>query len=81
MTNKPVYKVRIKGLNGAVWANDGKEGLPPMYSVTVERTYKVGEEWKSTTSMRPQDIPIVQEVYRQCLLFIWEGGHSTADEA
>jgi hypothetical protein len=48
-TKKPAYKTTHGGVNAAVWANQGKEGAV-FHSVTFERTYKDGEDYKTSAS-------------------------------
>ena len=50
----PVHKVRVGSTTASIWENskDGKT----FYSVTFERRYKQGEEWKSSDSYGPGDL-------------------------
>ena len=62
----PVAKFTTGGIQVAVWENEGKEGA--MYStVTLDKRYKSGEEWKSTKSLRLNDLPrailVLQKAY------------------
>ena len=55
--NSPVKKFGVGGIQVAVWENKGKEGNG-YYSVSFERRYKdKGGEWKSTTSLKANDLP------------------------
>lgn len=45
---KPVFKSRHGRVSCAVWANQSAEGV--FHTVTFERSYKDGEEMKSTQS-------------------------------
>ncbi len=62
----PVKKVKIGGVEAAVWENSSKEGKK-FFTTTMERSYKVGEEWKKTSSLRDSDLPkailALQEAY------------------
>ncbi|HLC92796.1 MAG TPA: hypothetical protein VJH23_03740 [archaeon] len=52
----PIAKFSAGGIQVAVWENEGKEGSS--YStVTMDKRYKSGEEWKSTKSLRANDLP------------------------
>ena len=53
---EPVKKVKIGGIETAVWENASKEGQK-FYTTTIERSYKLGEEWKKTSSLRVNDLP------------------------
>jgi len=53
---EPVKKIKVGGIEAAVWENTSKEGNK-YYTTTMERNYKDGEEWKKTTSLRANDLP------------------------
>ena len=53
---EPVKKVKVGGIEVAVWENTSKEGSK-YFTTTMERNYKDGEEWKKTNSLRANDIP------------------------
>ena len=67
MTGKgPVKKVKIGGIEVAVWQNESKD-KKVFFTTTLERSYKVGEDWKKTNSLRDSDLPkailALQEAY------------------
>ena len=53
---KPVKSVKVGAVEVAVWENSSKEGRK-FYTTTIDRNYKVGEEWKKTGSLRDSDLP------------------------
>ena len=54
--NRPIHKISVGGIQVAIWSNEGKEGT--IYnSVSFDKRYKQGEEWKSTNSLKANDIP------------------------
>ena len=62
----PIAKFSAGGMQAAVWENEGKDGS--MYgTVTMDKRYKSGEEWKSTKSLRVNDLPkailVLQKAY------------------
>jgi len=67
--NKPEKKFKASPITATIWMNttikDSKE--LKLYSVNVERTYKDKEEFKTTSSLRPNDIPkavlVLQKAY------------------
>jgi len=63
---KPVKNVKVGGIEVAVWENESKE-KKKFYTTTLERNYKVGEDWKKTNSLRNDDLPkailALQEAY------------------
>jgi len=62
----PVKKVKVGGVEVAVWENSSKDGKK-FFTTTMERNYKVGEDWKKTSSLRTDDLPkailALQEAY------------------
>ena len=59
--NTPEKKFRASPVTATIWANEGttKEGEVRLYrTISLERTYKDKDgAWKSTTSLRVQDLP------------------------
>ena len=55
---EPVKKIKIGGIEVAVWENTSKEGNK-FFTTTMERNYKDGEDWKKTNSLRVNDLPKV----------------------
>jgi hypothetical protein len=52
-----------------VWRNEGAQG--PWYSTTILRSYKDGDEWKSSGSYGRDDLPLVEKVAAQAHLWIF----------
>jgi hypothetical protein len=72
-TNKPVQAFRMRGISASVFANevatdDGRELT--RYDVSVQRRYRDGDEFKTTTSFRRDDLPILQLLARRAWEFI-----------
>lgn len=63
---QPVKKFKAGQVAVAVWKNDEHHS----YSVTCQRVYKDGEEWKETTSFFVGDLPVVQELMRCAFIYI-----------
>ena len=57
---RPVHEVRIGLIKAAVWANQTDESV--RHNVTFERSYKDGEEWKTTTSFGRDDLLTLAKV-------------------
>ncbi len=53
---EPVKKVKVGGIEAAVWENSSKEGNK-FFTTTIERNYKLNDEWKKTSSLRANDLP------------------------
>lgn len=58
--NQPVREIKIGAIKSAIWRNETKNG--PMFAVSLSRVFKDGDEWKSTTSLRRDDLPIAELV-------------------
>ena len=51
----PVDKIKVGGVTVDVWENKGEHSV--FHTFSMQRSYKQGEEWKNTTSLRDQDLP------------------------
>jgi hypothetical protein len=51
---KPAKTFRVGLLSASVWENETDNGT--FHSVTLERAYKDGEEWKYTNTFRLEDL-------------------------
>ena len=54
----PRARFKAGGIQVAVWDNASKEGQV-YQTVSIDRSYKAGEEWKTTKSFRANDLPKV----------------------
>jgi hypothetical protein len=67
--NGPVDKIKFGGITVDVWENSGEHSK--FYTFTLQRSYKQGNEWKNTNSLRAQDLPkailALQKAYEQSL--------------
>ena len=55
-SRKPVQQFKVGGIQVAIWRNESKEGQE-FSSISMDKRYKVGEEWRSTTSLKANDLP------------------------
>ncbi|MDD3083715.1 MAG: hypothetical protein PHP82_01705 [Candidatus ainarchaeum sp.] len=53
---EPVKKIKVGGIEVAVWKNSSKEGNE-FFTTTMERNYKIEDDWKKTNSLRNNDLP------------------------
>jgi len=53
---KPVKVVRTGKISINVWENKIKDGKT-FFSLTLQKSYKVGEEWKNVNSFNKSDLP------------------------
>jgi hypothetical protein len=72
MSAKPVKVFRFRGVSASVFENHAKNGERPVtfHKVSVQRTYKDGDEFKTTTSFSRDDLPVCMHVMQQAWAFI-----------
>ena len=56
--SKPEHTVRIGGIQIAVWSNETSKGT--FQSITIDKSYKDGDSWKTTKSFKPADLVKIQ---------------------
>lgn len=64
----PVHEVRLGRIRSTVWENVDEQGNA-WYSVTISRSYKQGDEWRTANSYGKDDLLVVSECCR--LAFLW----------
>lgn len=70
---QPEKKFRAGGVVATVWKNtqENKEGKPfEVYSINVDRTYKDGDEFKQTSSMKVNDLPKLALVANEAFAYL-----------
>ena len=72
--NKPVKAFRLRGISASVFANQAKtdSGVRTFHKVSIQRTYKDGDEFKTTTSFGRDDLPVVCLLMQQAWEYILE---------
>jgi hypothetical protein len=58
--NRPVHEIRHRNVRAAIWKNQTVNGV--MYTVTISRSYRSGEEWRDSRSFRFDDLPIIAKL-------------------
>lgn len=53
--SKPVAKFRIGYVTASVWKNDGAKDQT-FFNVTLQRSYKDGDDWKNSDSLGHGDL-------------------------
>jgi hypothetical protein len=79
---QPSAKFRMGRISATVWENQGEKG--PWFTTTILRSYKDGDDWKSTSSFGREDLPLVEKVAAQALFWIFrqqqqQGGEATQE--
>lgn len=67
--NKPVKKLQLRGISASVFENKSENGIL-FYKVSITRTFKDGDEFRTTNTFSRDDLPIVRELTRQAWLTI-----------
>lgn len=68
---KPVQQFRYGVIKAAIWENgNGSNG--PWYTVTLKRSYKDGDTWQDTESLRRDDLPRAEKLMAKAFEWIWE---------
>lgn len=69
-SNKPVKSFRLRGITASIFENQSEDGKSTFYKVTLQRSYRQDDEWKSTNSFGRDDLPIVSLLTKQAWEFI-----------
>lgn len=71
---KPLQTFRLRGISASVFENHAQSGdrNVTFHKVSLQRTYKDGDEFKTTTSFGRDDLPIAMHVLHQAWQFILE---------
>jgi len=72
--SKPVKVFRIGYVSGSIFLNeiDTEGGRRTIRNVNLQRRYKDGDEWKSSTSFGLADIPLAIRVLQLAQQFVEE---------
>lgn len=74
--SKPAHQERLGNVKAVVWKN--KTSFGDMYSVTVARIYKSGEEWKESHSFGKDELLVLAKVIDRAHTWICEAKDSRA---
>lgn len=69
VSNKPVEKFQLRGISASVFENTTEDGNV-YYKASVTRTYKDGDQFKSTSVFSRDDLPIVELLTRKAWVSI-----------
>ena len=77
-SNKPVKVFRLRGISASIFENssktNGRESV--FYKVSIQRTWKDGDDFKTTTSFGRDDLPLVEKVAALAHAWIYGSGQS-----
>lgn len=57
---RPVHEIRLGRIRAAIWANQNDNGT--WYNVTLSRSYKDGEDWRSSSSFGRDELLTLAKV-------------------
>jgi len=61
-TKQPIHKIYVgNGITASIWENSIENGV--LHAVGVERRYKDGETWKTSTSYVGSQVLLVSKAY------------------
>ena len=71
-STKPLKVFRLRGISASVFENHSKntERAATFHKVSLQRTYKDGDEFKTTTSFGRDELPICMHLMQQAWAFI-----------
>lgn len=56
---RPIHEIRMGTIRAVIWENSGARGS--FCNVSVYRVYRLGEEWKKSTSFGRDDLLVVSK--------------------
>lgn len=66
--NPPAHETRLGGIRASIWKNVTENG--PRFNTTFERSYRDGEEWKTSDSFGRDDLLTLGFVAQEALRWI-----------
>ena len=70
--NKPAQQYRLRGLAVSIFDNTAKDRDVPFYKVSMQKTYKDGKEFRTTTSLGRDDLPVADLLLKKAWVWILE---------
>ena len=78
---KPVETFRLRGISASVFKNKSEDGKTTFHKVSLQRTYRQGDEWKNTQSLGRDDLPIAAMLLQKAWEYVLQTeGKKSADE-
>ena len=68
--NPPAHEIRLGGIRASIWRNETTQGS--RFNTTFERSYRDGEEWKTSDSFGRDDLLTLGFVATESLRWIRE---------
>lgn len=67
---RPLRTFRLRGVKASVFENRTEQGA--FYKTSLQKVYRDGEEWKTTTSLGRDDLPVARLLLGRAWEFILE---------
>ncbi len=74
---RPAHEVRLGRIKATIWANQNDNGT--WYNVTLSRSYRDGDEWKSSSSFGRDELLTVAKVADLANSWIHGQSHAPAN--
>jgi hypothetical protein len=74
--NHPAHQIRYGVLSASIWRQDTEKG--PFFNVSFQRSYREGNEWKTSTSFGKNDLLVIGLMATQA--FKWIGSQAQEQE-
>jgi len=68
-SSRPEHTVKCGGIQIAIWSNETSKGT--FQSVTIDKSYKDGDNWKRTKSFKPVDLVKIQLGLTEVLKYLY----------
>lgn len=68
---KPAHEIRLGSIRVTIWANQANDERT-WFNTSVARRYKDGDQWKDTTSLRRDDLPLAAKALDMAHDWIWK---------
>lgn len=76
---KPIHRIRCGSVSAAIWQNDSQKG--PFLTASVERTYREGDDFKSSSSFAETDLAALALVAADAARWIADNRPKTEESA
>ncbi len=68
-SNKPVEKFSLRGITASIFENTADKG-GHFYKVSIVRTYKDGDAFKTTSVFSRDDLPVVETLSKKAWIYV-----------
>jgi len=67
---KPIETFRLRGISASVFENSSEDGKTTFHKVSLQRSYRQEDEWRTTQSLSRDDLPIAALLLKKAWEFI-----------